>query len=112
MRTVVFAPAALARLADIFAYSFERFGEARAEAYAGRLAGRLEALARGEGPKARPCERLMRGVREASGLAYFHEGHHYLILREKAETLEVAEIFHERMNIEEHLERLMDDDRS
>ena len=112
MRTVVFAPAALARLADIFAYSFERFGEARAEAYAGRLAGRLETLARGEGPKARPCERLMRGVRDASGLACFHEGHHYLILREKVETLEVVEIFHERMNIEAHLERLMDDDRS
>ena len=53
----------------------------------------------------------MRGVREAWGLACFHEGSHYLILREKPEVLEVAEVFHKRMNIEAHLERLMEDDR-
>ena len=38
-----------------------------------------------------------------------HEGAHYLILRERPETLEVVEIFHERMNIEAHLEQLMQD---
>ncbi|MDE0335156.1 MAG: type II toxin-antitoxin system RelE/ParE family toxin [Defluviicoccus sp.] len=112
MKTVVFAPAALDRLADILAWTVERFGEAQAEAYAARLARRLEALAAGEGPKARPCERLMRGVREASGLAFYHEGSHHLILRERPETLEVVEIFHERMNVEAHLERLMEDDRT
>ena len=109
MKTVVFAPAALARLSDILAYTVERFGEAPAETYAARLAGRLEALASGKGPKARPCERLMRDVREASGLVCYHEGAHYLILRERPETLEVVEIFHERMNIEAHLEQLMQD---
>ena len=41
MRAVVVSPAALARLADIFAYSPDRFGEAQAEAYAARLTGRL-----------------------------------------------------------------------
>ena len=107
MKMVVFAPAALARLSEILVYTIERFGEIQAEAYAARLAGRLEALASGKGPKAWPCERLMRGVREASGLACYHEGAHYLILREKPDTLEVVEIFHERMNIEAHLERLM-----
>ena len=106
MKAVVFAPAALNRLADILAWTVERFGEAQAEAYAARLARRLEALAAGEGPKARPCERLMRGVREASGLAFYREGSHYLILREGPERLEVVEIFHRRMNIEAHLERL------
>ena len=48
----------------------------------------------------------MLGVREASGLTCFREGAHYLILRERPETLEVVEIFHERMNLEAHLERL------
>ena len=105
MKTVVFAPAALARLSDILAYTVERFGEAQAETYAGRL----EALASGKGPKARPCERLMRDVREASGLVCYHEGAHYLILRERPETLEIVEIFHERMNIETLLEQLMQD---
>ena len=106
MKTVVFSPAALARLADILAHSVERFGAARAKAYAARLAGRLESLAAGQGPKARPWERVMLGVREASGLTCFREGAHYLILRERPETLEVVEIFHERMNLEAHLERL------
>ena len=105
MKTVVFSPAALARLADIFAYSVDRFDEA--EAYAARLTARLEALAAGAGPMARPCERLIWGVREASGLTCFREGTHYLILREKPEALQVVEIFHERMDIEGHLERLM-----
>ena len=54
----------------------------------------------------------MRGVREASGLAFYREGAHCLIVREKPETLEVVEIFHQRMNLEAHLERLMEDDRS
>ena len=108
MKTVVFAPAALDRLAELLAWTVERFGEAQAEAYADRLARRLEALAAGEGPKARPCERLMRGVRDAAGLTFHREGSHYLILRERPETLEVVEIFHARMNIEAHLERLVE----
>ncbi len=109
MKAVVFAPAALGRLADILSYTVERFGEAQAEAYAVQLARRLEALAAGEGPKAGPCEPLMRGVREASGLKFYREGSHYLILREGPGTLEVVEIFHQRMNIEAHLERLTED---
>ena len=110
MKSVVFAPAALDRLADILAWTVDRFGETQAEAYAARLVDRLQALAIGEGPKARPCDLLMRGVRESSDLFYCREGSHYLILRERPETLEVVEIFHERMNIEAHLARLMKDD--
>ena len=106
MKTVVFAPAALARLAELLTWTVERFGEAQAEIYAARLTRRLESLAAGEEPAARPCERLMRGVRDASGLAFYREGSHYLILRERPQTLEVVEIFHQRMNIEAHLERL------
>ena len=112
MKTVVFSPVALARLADILAYRVERFATAQAEVYAARLAGRLEALASGRGPRARVCEHLMRGVREASGLTCFRESAHYPILREQAETLQVVEIFHERMNVEVHLERPMQQDPS
>ncbi|MDE0172421.1 MAG: type II toxin-antitoxin system RelE/ParE family toxin [Defluviicoccus sp.] len=112
MKTVVFSPAALDRLADIIAYSIERFGLAQADAYAARLADRLEALAASQGPEARPCERLMRGVRDASGLTCYREGVHYLILREKTDALEVVEIFHERMDLEAHLEHLIGDDTS
>ena len=110
MKSVVYAPAALVRISEIFDYTVEQFGIAQAEAYAARLAGRLTALAAGQDRTARPCERLMRGVRQASGLAFVREGSHYLILRETPETLEVVEIFHERMNIEAHLERLAEGD--
>ena len=42
MKTVVYAPAALARFADILEYTIERFGEARADAYTAQLAARIE----------------------------------------------------------------------
>ena len=75
MKRVVFAPAALDRLADIFAWTIERFGEVRAEAYAAQSAGRIDALAAGTGPTARSCERLMHGVRDAPGLSFYREAH-------------------------------------
>ena len=51
----------------------------------------------------------MRGVRDASGLTCYREGSHFLILRENPDTLEVVEILHERMNLDEHLERLAEE---
>ena len=107
METAVFAPAALDRLAEVLAWTVERFGEAQAEAHAARLTRRPEAIAAGEGPKARPCERLMHGVRETSGLVFYREGSHYLILCEGSETLEVVDNSHGRMVIDAHMEELM-----
>ncbi|MCO6188510.1 type II toxin-antitoxin system RelE/ParE family toxin [Rhizobium sp. L1K21] len=106
MKTVVYSPAALARLEDIADYTFEQFGEAQAEAYVRRLTLRVDTLAAGEGPAARPCGVLMGGDQEATNLCYYREGSHVLILRERADILDVVEIFHERMDIECHLRRL------
>ena len=47
----------------------------------------------------------MQGVRDASGLTCYREGSHFLILRENPDTLEVVEILHGRMNLDEQLER-------
>ncbi len=69
MKRVVFAPAALERLDDILAWTVEKFGEGQAGVYAAQLAGRIDVLAAGTGPKAQSCERLMHGVRDASGLS-------------------------------------------
>ena len=109
MKAVVYAPAALVRFADILEYTIEKFGEAQADAYTAQLAAWIEALATGTGPRARPCELLMQGVRDASGLTSYREGSHFLILREKPDTLEVVEILHGRMNLDEHLERLVEE---
>ena len=109
MKEIFYAPAALARFADILEYTIQNFGEVQADAYTARLAARIEALAAGTGPRARPCELLMQGVRDASGLTWYREGSHFLILREKSDTLEVVEILHGRMNLDEHLERLAEE---
>ena len=85
MKAVVYAPAALARSAGILEYTIEKFGEAQADAHTAQLAARIEALATGTGPRARPCELLMQGVGDASGLTCYREGSHFLILREKPE---------------------------
>ena len=106
MKEVLYSPAALARFADILECTIRNFGEAQAHAYTAQLAARIEALAAGTGPRARPCELLMQGVRDASGLTCYREGSHFLILRENQDTLEVVEILHGRMNLDEHLERL------
>ena len=109
MKEIFYAPAALARFADILECTIRNFGEAQANACTARLAARIEALAAGTGPRARPCELLMQGVRDASGLTWYREGSHFLILREKSDTLEVVEILHGRMNLDEHLERLAEE---
>ena len=106
MKEILYAPAALAKFADIFEYTIQNFGEAQAHACTAQIAARIEALAAGTGPRARRCGLLMRGVRDASGLKYYREGSHFLILRENPDTLEVVEILHGRMNLDEHLERL------
>ena len=111
MKEVFYAPAAIARFDDILEYPIRNFGEAQADACTAQPAARIEALAAGTGLTARRCELLMRGVRDASGLSYYHEGSHFLILRENPDTLEVVEILHERMNLDEHLERLAEEGR-
>ena len=109
MKEIFYAPAALARFADILECTIRNFGEAQAHAYTAQLTARIEALAVGTGPRARPCELLMQGVRDASCLTCYREGSHFLILREKSDTLEVVEILHGRMNLDEHLERLAEE---
>lgn len=106
MKRLIYAPAALARLEDILEWTIERFGDVQAERYTGQLVARLEALASGRPPRARPCSALLQGKRDATGLSYHREGQHYLILRERTETLELVEVFHARMDIEARLRRL------
>ena len=108
MKRVVYAPAALDRLDGILNYTLKQVGVEQAERYAAQLVDRLTALAAGRGPNARPCALLMRDIRHIRGLNYYREGSHYLILRETADTLELVEIFHARMDLDKHLRALAD----
>lgn len=109
MKRIIYAPAALTSLEDILAWTIEQFGDDQAEHYTARLVARLEALARGQPPRAKPCSQLVQGCRDATGLSYYREGQHYLILRETEDSLELVELFHSRMNIEARLSSLEDD---
>ena len=51
-------------------YAIEKFGAAQADAYTAQLAALTTVI----GPRARPCEVLMQGVRDASALTYDREG--------------------------------------
>ena len=110
MKSVVYAPAALDSFDDILEYTADTFGEAQAVAYTEQLVARIEALAAGAGPRARPCEFLMRGNADVAGLTYYREVLHFLILLETADTLEVVEILHGRMDLDRHLRRLAGED--
>ena len=110
MKSVVYAPAALDSFDDILEYTADTFGEARAVTYGGQLVARIEALAAGAGPRARPCAFLMRGNADVAGLTYYREASHFLILLETADTLEVVEILHGRMDLDRHLRRLAGED--
>ena len=57
MKTIFYAPAALARFADILEYTIQNFGEAQADTYTAQLAARIEALAAGTGRARRGRER-------------------------------------------------------
>ncbi|MBY5941051.1 type II toxin-antitoxin system RelE/ParE family toxin [Halomonas sp. DP5N14-9] len=103
---MIYAPAALASLKDILRWTLSEFGEARAERYTAQLVHRLESLAAGHPPHPRPCSTLSCTVGHESHLRYFREGRHYLILRETDETLELVEVFHERMNVDAWLRAL------
>lgn len=74
MKRLIFAPAALASLQDILDWTIMRFGDAQAERYTGQLIARLEALAAGQPPHAKPCSVLLPGRRDAAGLLYYREG--------------------------------------
>ena len=45
-----------------------------------------------------------------AGLTYYREASHFLILLETADTLEVVEILHGRMDLDRHLRRLAGED--
>ena len=94
------------RLVVISIYTIQYFGTRQAAKYERRLIGRLQSLARGELPRPRPCAVLLRGRRDAAGLAYCLERSHYIILREGADSIEVMAFIDGRRDLEGELQRL------
>ena len=106
MKRIIYSPASLASLEAILRWTIEQFGDEQGERYTGQLAARLKALAAGHPPRAKPCSKLAQGRRDATGLSYYREGRHYLILRETENNLELVEVFNSQMDIEARLSDL------
>ena len=99
-------PQAEDSLVGIFTWTIENFGERQALSYRDGLIARINRLASGEPPHARPCAALMQGRKGAENLTYYREGGHYIIMRDTDDVLEILEFFHQSSNLPFHLERL------
>ena len=99
-------PQAEQSLSEIAEWTVKQFGPRQAAAYRDALIRRIDRLAAGDLPHARPCSVLFRGepdLREFVELQYYREGSHHLIFRETPEDLVVLDVLHVRMDLERHL---------
>jgi toxin ParE1/3/4 len=107
VKAVRYSPAAREAFVQIFQYSLDNWGSVDAERYLERIIDRVDALARGEPPHARPCEVLMRGSRDAASLRFYRVGSHVILLRELPTEIEVVDVVHQSRNIEAEIDRLL-----
>ena len=102
MKRVRLTLRAEARLAEIAAWTFDRFGPAQASAYEAELLRRIDALTRAEAVS-RPCAALLPGSAGARDLRYIRAGRHYLIFVERAEAIVILDFVHASRNLEKVL---------
>lgn len=94
------------RIAEIALWTTGRFGRSQAIAYRDELIDRLNRLAKGEPPHARPCDSLMQGKRSAQGLSYYRQGQHFIIIRETEDRIDVLDFLHASSDLPEHIAHL------
>jgi plasmid stabilization system protein ParE len=109
VKTIRVTRRARARLSDILHYSICHRGGTVALHYRDSLVARLRALAAGEPPAGRPCDLLMSANSRGTGLKYFREGGHYMIYRETDEALVVLDFVHQSRNLDDMIDRLIED---
>ena len=110
MKEIRLSHDAQARLREIAHWTVEQFGRVQARTYRDRLIRRIEALAAGELPHARPCEAILADKRAAKGLCYIREGSHYIILRETPDSLDVVDFIHDRRDLDRIVQQLLADE--
>ncbi|MGR3314779.1 type II toxin-antitoxin system RelE/ParE family toxin [Roseovarius indicus] len=86
-----FTPEARADLADIWRYSYENWGQARADRYLESLRQVIEGLLDGRS-SSRPADEVKPGYRLALA------GRHMVVFRQSAEALQVVRVLHQRMD--------------
>jgi plasmid stabilization system protein ParE len=96
MRDVVLTPRALDRLAEIRAWTAERFGEEQAVQYLALLRRRMEAAASGTA-HLRPLDRFT-GQRRHAGFFVTRAGRHFLVLDLSDTQIRILDIPHSQSN--------------
>ena len=105
MKSVRLTRRAQRRLADIFHFSIEQWGDGVARRYRDGLIQKLRALAEGELPEGRSCDTLISSS-QPLGLKYFREGGQYIIYRETENELHVLDFVHQSRNLEGIIQNL------
>ena len=96
MRRLEFTPKARRDIEEIWAYSLERFGFEKAEAYLRELQRAAETIA--EDPRrGLACDNIRSGYRK------FSVGSHVLFFRASDIRIIIVRILHQRMDFEQHL---------
>ena len=90
------SPAARADLEEIWNYTVRHWGVAQAERYTRDIQAACEALSDGI-LVGRSAEDIRAGYRKVA------VGSHVVYFRERADTLEVIRILHQRMDVERHI---------
>jgi len=95
MTRLIFAPRAARDIDEIYDFTAERWGAARAASYIGTLRGRCEALARGEvrGHDAGHIRAEYRRLNAES---------HVIFYRPAGDSIEIVRILHGRMDFNRH----------
>jgi toxin ParE1/3/4 len=96
MSRLIFAPRAARDIDQIYDFTAERWGAARAESYIGAVRGRCEALARGE-VRGRDASHIRAGYRRLNADS------HVIFYRPVGDGIEIVRILHGRMDFNRHL---------
>ena len=100
MKPLRLTPQAHKRLSEIARWTIVHFGHKHAATYERDLINRLNALARGDLPKGRPCTALFPDRPDITDLYFIHEGAHFIIYWETPEEIRVLDFVHGSRNLE------------
>ncbi|MBL6929545.1 MAG: type II toxin-antitoxin system RelE/ParE family toxin [Rhodospirillales bacterium] len=109
MKPLRLTPQAHKRLSEIAQWTITNFGHKQAAAYERDLINRLNALAKGDLPKGRPCTALFPESADITDLNFIREGAHFIIYRDTPTEIQILDFVHGSRDLETILDDLSDD---
>ena len=102
MPRYLLTPQADSDLEHIFTYSMQMWGASQAEKHLLELDATMQKLADNK-LHGKDCSQL---IPQGAGLLYYHTQRHYIIYRQHHNDTHIIALYHDRMNLEEHLRRI------